>query len=860
MSMINVVSTVECAMPPVPLADLQVRECWLPHRDKRPYSANTGIGLAWNHPNAWSSYEKARSAGGENVGIVVGNSIVCIDLDKCLYADPSGGKSTTRVKPAFKALYDLALAQAAYVEISQSGYGIHIFLLSEWTGTVKASFLKVGTQSNESTADDALLGGGIEIYGGRADNGNATRYIAITGNTKRTGKIKAISACNVVLQAAVALAETAKSLGAAVKNDSLAGVLATPSSDVRSDRPVVATQVSAIPEPERAVVKADNYDPSPISVLNNIALRTPELWFPFVVSSVKRTNADRWQGIAPGTGSTNVSLDREKGMRWWSAESNGRDSEGMSPLDAIAEWFDEERKLDPTEAAAALMQLLGLTPAMLRSWTTLITRGTRDGPQDVFASIPEVARAWVTGTLPDVIEHYAECVSIETGNDGGSAKFVALSVFMAAIPSNVRCKPRSKGDWEMPASTYSAIVTRSGGGKGPIMRPFIAPLLEMDAVWAREHEARIRNTEDEEERKRLRKVGPRKRVTDSPTTEALTERMSMQRDGVILRAEELSGQIGMIGRSGNGRANANPDSRIYLEMYDGGGLDIPRKTAGLSVSFTRSCLSIIGGIQTRVLGGMIEDLSEDGLLQRFMFARMTTTELGETCEDVDGKALFRDVVHKLMRLGGFGEDIILTCTTEAETLLMLQANKARKLMATLDVDALKSVLGKAHAFIARVAFTLTLVDWAIADRATQVVLEDEENLSIPKVIELEHMERAAAWWWGQQWPNILDVYSDMGFASEQADDCKAAARYMLEHPTIFSDRFTARDFRALRRFRPDKFNGDHKRQRLFDALARLEDAGWLKAVGGDGKLPTYEADPRVWQLFGHQSEPDRMAS
>lgn len=100
----------------------------------------------------------------------------------------------------------------------------------------------------------------------------------------------------------------------------------------------------------------------------------------------------------------------------------------------------------------------------------------------------------------------------------------------------------------------------------------------------------------------------------------------------------------------------------------------------------------------------------------------------------------------------------------------------------------------------------------------------------------------------------------MGFASEQADDCKAAARYMLEHPNMFSGRFTAREFRGLRRFRPEKFNGDQKRQRLFDAISRLDDAGWLRSVEGDARVLSYEADVRIWELYGHQSGLDRMAS
>jgi hypothetical protein len=39
---------------------------WLPHRDKRPFSAKTGKSLSWSDPKAWSSFADATNAAGQN--------------------------------------------------------------------------------------------------------------------------------------------------------------------------------------------------------------------------------------------------------------------------------------------------------------------------------------------------------------------------------------------------------------------------------------------------------------------------------------------------------------------------------------------------------------------------------------------------------------------------------------------------------------------------------------------------------------------------------------------------------------------------------------------------------------------------
>ena len=94
----------------------------------------------------WSPYAEARASKvGQGVGFVRGGGIGCIDLDGCL--DEKG-------RPSEFAQKVLAACPATFIEVSQSGRGLHIFgLLPEAPGRARE---------------------GVEVY-------SAGRFIAMTG-------------------------------------------------------------------------------------------------------------------------------------------------------------------------------------------------------------------------------------------------------------------------------------------------------------------------------------------------------------------------------------------------------------------------------------------------------------------------------------------------------------------------------------------------------------------------------------------------------------------------------------------------------------------------------------------------------
>lgn len=122
-------------------------------RSKRPVTVE-GAPASSTDAATWSSYlVAARSTVGVGLGFVLGDGIGCVDLDDCF--DDAG----ELVPWAAVELADRA-ADALFVEVSQSGRGLHIFVpMSAGKGRV----IREG-------------GRRVEVY--PPDSG---RYIAVTG-------------------------------------------------------------------------------------------------------------------------------------------------------------------------------------------------------------------------------------------------------------------------------------------------------------------------------------------------------------------------------------------------------------------------------------------------------------------------------------------------------------------------------------------------------------------------------------------------------------------------------------------------------------------------------------------------------
>lgn len=108
---------------PVELTSRPRWVCW-ELRERRGNTAKVpltifGSAASVTDPRTWSTYEKAR-AGTDQVGIVLGDGLGCIDLDHCV--------TDGVVAPWARGVIAQHRADAHLVELSPSGTGVHIFL------------------------------------------------------------------------------------------------------------------------------------------------------------------------------------------------------------------------------------------------------------------------------------------------------------------------------------------------------------------------------------------------------------------------------------------------------------------------------------------------------------------------------------------------------------------------------------------------------------------------------------------------------------------------------------------------------------------------------------------------------------
>lgn len=135
---------------PVPV-ELRRERRWIRcDEDKRPVGPRGAL-KGWNRSDRWMDYvEASRSAYGAGNGFVLGDGIGCIDLDNCVYPDGSLSLLAENV---------LRQNPGTYVELSQSGRGLHVF-----------GYL-AGVNSRRP---------GLEVY-------SSGRYIWVTGDVYRAG-------------------------------------------------------------------------------------------------------------------------------------------------------------------------------------------------------------------------------------------------------------------------------------------------------------------------------------------------------------------------------------------------------------------------------------------------------------------------------------------------------------------------------------------------------------------------------------------------------------------------------------------------------------------------------------------------
>ena len=233
-----------------------------------------------------------------------------------------------------------------------------------------------------------------------------------------------------------------------------------------------------------------------------------------------------------------------------------------------------------------------------------------------------------------------------------------LSLVGGILGRGIRLEMRAGQRWEEVSNDWGLLVGRSASKKSPTLRRMCAPLRGLEALAAEKHIHEMKEYRKQKKAAELAKQDfdepePRLRryITDDSTTPKLRELFSSNPRGLILRSDELKGQVQRFDRDGSeGDRSFMMQCWSGLEYYNE---DRINRGSLLQIPLT---LTWIGGIQPSCLSqylrqAMSDGAGADGFMQRFQmvtypdFNQPFETPQGFMPEELENKIqqLFIDI-------------------------------------------------------------------------------------------------------------------------------------------------------------------------------------------------------------------------
>lgn len=181
---------------------------------------------------------------------------------------------------------------------------------------------------------------------------------------------------------------------------------------------------------------------------------------------------------------------------------------------------------------------------------------------------------------------------------------------------------RIKGDWICNAALYIILVGRPGLGKTPPLNAAYAPIRKADYQRLLKYKAELEQSKESDGgkkdsgEKKNKPVLIRTIVSDF-TPEALMRAHDDNQRGVVILVDEIMGMFNTVNQYSNGQLIEQ-----LLTAFSGGALNIIRVNNPIPIHIARPCINIIGGTQTKLVGGLFKKGYEDnGFLDRMLLVK-----------------------------------------------------------------------------------------------------------------------------------------------------------------------------------------------------------------------------------------------
>jgi putative DNA primase/helicase len=471
-------------------------------------------------------------------------------------------------------------------------------------------------------------------------------------------------------------------------------------------------------------------------------------------------------------------------------------------------------------------------------------------PMDLFAEfpVPPISR----DMLPDAIADYAFDSAELIGVVPAMVAMPAIVSCAAALHDGVRIQPkRHESGWTESARLWCAVVGSPSVKKSPAMKRATKRLRKIDMDLHEDNSkdmARFvaENDEYKEAKKAAKKTGEivtppqppvnNRMVVEDITVEALSEILKDNARGVLCIQDELSGWFGSMDAYSGGKAGGK-DRAHWLEAYNGGGRVVDRVMRG-SLKIPNWSVSMIGGIQPDAIRRIAQNMTDDGLMQRFMIIVGGNMPEQDRPEDSEASKGFADLIDHLYAVGQSNTPVMLT---EEAHVVRESLNAFAGELADYPAlpGGLKSHLGKWSGLFARLLLIYHAIECAALRRHPCMVQVTEDTAKRVDMLMRNYLL-----------PHAMAYYTDILGAESDLEHARWIAGHILSKRL---DVITQRD--VLQAYKQWRGLDEWRRVRIMQSL---EDMGWLTAVGDDRRSRrgshTWAVTTSVHQIFAEKAK------
>lgn len=471
-------------------------------------------------------------------------------------------------------------------------------------------------------------------------------------------------------------------------------------------------------------------------------------------------------------------------------------------------------------------------------------------PLDIFGDAdPAELSDPQAGSLPPLIERWARSEARRKGVPYIFAAAAAIGVASSAVGSSLRIAPRVHDDgWLEPAALWLALVADPGSAKSPIISAAVEPLRRLDSERGKADQARHDAWSAADKRRGKDKPDPgrepivRRSVVDDVTMERQVRIHADNPRGLLRAPDELFGLFGSLGAYKKG---ADGDRSQVLRLYEGKEVIVDRVGAG-SIRADKALMGIVAGTQPEKLKTLVRDLSNDGMLQRFIFILHDGKDRQgiDEAPDRDALAAYARAVRGLASTDyAYAPPIKLTADGYAALAEM-----------TRQTASLKSIPATAAAWRGHVEKwgkfppRLILTFHALEEFSDFGAVDPEKEVSLATVRRAISFARFLLIRHG------LRFYESYFGASEAANEAREIAGFVLTKGATLTEltRKTVYDARK-------DLRGPRNLPALLAAMAELENADWCAVTARQADGPTrWRVNPAVHDRFDERATRERM--